>query len=255
MCRKKKLFFAIGAFLFILMLPMFIILFGGFKVKATEITQIDYSTFEKVVYVVSSDSWERNCTVLFNISDNDRLVYDSLQTQVIIIDEDGNLNVGSCYLIQLVSDGSYYDYTNYMQFDSYLNYFVSQSYQSGFRDGYASGVSVTDSGDAYNAGVSYGVSSANANWQGQYDSMYSEMLEYARTQWQAGYDAGVDNTHTEDLTIWSLFTTIIMFPIRILTEGFNVELFGVNIGGFLLAFIAISLVLIAIKFFLGKKGD
>lgn len=119
----------------------------------------------------------------------------------------------------------------------------NEEWESGYESGYGFGYT-----DGYDEGLDIGTN------QG-YQSGYSD----GNTQgYQTGYASGLLDGQSYDQTALTIFTGIIevgLLPVNIFLQMFNYEIFGINISGVVSALLTISIVIIIVRFLLGKKDD
>lgn len=120
---------------------------------------------------------------------------------------------------------------------------LSQAYENGYnvgqQEGYDNGL-INGQTQGYNTGYNDGFSAGES------------------TGYQTGYTAGLSDGQQYDDTALTIFTGIIevgLLPVNIFLQMFNYEIFGINISGVVSALLTISIVIIIVRFLLGKKDD
>lgn len=116
----------------------------------------------------------------------------------------------------------------YTQFGTPSN---SNIYQNGYNEGYY---------DGRIDGISEGMTDAKSEY---YQSGYE-------TGYREGYNASVADG-IESYGYYGLLNSIFSFPINIIKDGFDIDFFGINIGGFIMFILSISIVIYVVKKFRG----
>lgn len=159
---------------------------------------------------------------------------------------------GQVYLVKY--DGDYVQVNFSILYDEYLG----QYYESGYWAGYNTGLGETEQG-AYDNGLERG---KDLGYASGYENGYSDgdadgqaLYQYGTTGYQtifdAGKDAGIDigkNMQIDDPVesehaFYQMLRQIARYPVDIFTTGLNVDIFGVNVGGFLLGIGVVAIIL------------
>ena len=115
----------------------------------------------------------------------------------------------------------------------------------------------------YNSGYDYGISESNpvvydngynSGYDTGYDTGYNEGFQSGNdTGYDLGYNAGLNaQLPNVQLSLLGLLGTIFMFPFKLIAMGFDVEIFGFNVGHLMIFFLWISFILGIIAIL--KKG-
>lgn len=98
-------------------------------------------------------------------------------------------------------------------------------------------------------------SSGQADYQRGYNDGFTEGQQGG---YQQGYADGYTEGATQDETAVVIFTGILnvaLLPINMFLQIFNFEVFGINIGGLVSAFLTVAIVVIIIRIITGKKSE
>lgn len=118
------------------------------------------------------------------------------------------------------------------------------SYQEGYNTGYDVG---------YIAGENKGYTDgAEDGYDFGYDDGYSQGYDAGEIfGYQDGFSAGQDSDSTAT-TIFAGVLDVSMIPVNVFLLMFNYEVFGINIAGFITGLITIAMIIIIIRFVLGR---
>lgn len=183
-----------------------------------------------------------------------------IYAQVVLDSSDGlgisqaNVNVGNIYLIKgnLITAQDRYNVYSVTTLTIYNRVLTSNMYN----DGYSSGLD----------------SNQTESWQQGYDTAITNLEQTYLTALNTATQTYNDTIASKDAEIaslreqinsgttsWgsfqSLLATIFLFPIKFFKEGFNVELFGVNIGGLIIGIGLIGITIALLGVILGKRGN
>jgi len=151
---------------------------------------------------------------------------------------------------------------------SQVNTILTDLYDVRYNDGYTAGVNATYS-SAYEQGYNQGYDGGYKD--GDDHGIVTGRSEYAvgttkyNAIFQAGEDVGEERGYsigyqkaindgvTGGSAFYNMLKNIATYPVRIFSEGLDVEIFGVNVGGFLLGVAMIFIVVTIIKLVLGGR--
>lgn len=240
---------------------IFIIVFSIFSnipVNADSVN-ITYSPFTDFVYCYDIvDSYHIEFIVYAEISDG-IMVYESSP----YLDEwelsAENTHVGGSYFVvgnvYLVKrNADIVDVGFSVLYDTYLGMY----YDSGYWSGYNVALDATEQ-EIYQSGLDRGESLGYSSGKlDGYDDGYADgqaLYQYGTTGYQSIYDAGkeagivigrnqqIDDPVESDHAFYQMLRQIARYPVEIFTTGLNVDIFGVNVGGFLLGIGIVAIIL------------
>lgn len=118
-----------------------------------------------------------------------------------------------------------------------LNDYITSYYNSGYNDGTQANNDVV-----YNEGYKEGYKNGKESGISQgYNDGYTEGHD---TGYDLGYEAGLNaQMPNVQLSILSLLGTIFMFPFKLIALGFDVDIFGINVGELMVFILWTSLIL------------
>lgn len=179
---------------------------------------------------LSSDS---SFNLVFNSSDSKYgSLYNNLNDELVHA-----MNIGFEYLVYPLTTPIpieiQFNYYPYFAFDvpNFINssIYTDNTYQYGYDNGYSAGYN-----DGYSVGYGDGSSSG----------------------YQIGYNDGYEQGAAQDETavvIFSGICSVALLPVNMFLGFMNFEVFGINIGGLVSAFLTIAIVVIIIRIITGKK--
>lgn len=268
---KKRIFTILKVVGFILLICVIVTMFIGSCKKTYALTSYPNYNYKYVGIINNKTQVDSNyyqCSfAMTNYYNGDEWVEGNngdltgleVFIQIVLDTSDGlgisNANVtnGNLYMVKgSVASGDRYNIYSITTITIYNRVLTNDIYTNGYDIGLSSTTS-----DAYSQGYSSGYTSG-------YNSGSSELNS------QKNYYEGVIDSQNQDIQYyqniinsgsspWGSFTsllgTIFLFPIRFFKEGFDVDLFGVNLGGFIVGvgILAISFLILGVIFG-GKVG-
>lgn len=211
-------------------------------------------TGTRIYYYYNGTNYEitnRYHNYVFYLDSND------LQNEV---DETLKININELQIGTIVLFGGFVDNDNeayYINRITTISRYLDKITDTAYSDGYTVGINATDLIGAYNEGKEKGLEEAQSNylnslnqnndyWQEQYNSIVADR-DYYRNLYNSGQHPWGSFT--------SLLGTIFLFPIKFFKEGFNIDFFGVNVGGFIIGLGLIGIILAIIGLILGRRRD
>lgn len=94
------------------------------------------------------------------------------------------------------------------------------------------------------------IDNLNETIQNNLDNYNSSIPVIKDNAYNQGYQEGLNAGASSDFTLRTLLGTIFNYPLLILTEGLNIEIWGINLGGLILFILCIGIVWIIIKLIL-----
>lgn len=94
--------------------------------------------------------------------------------------------------------------------------------------------------------------------QGYYQGVQDGINQGQQEGYQQGYFDGYNEGITLDTNTATIFSGIIdigLLPVNVFLEMLNLEIFGINIAGFVMGLLSVAIVFILFKTFIGKGGD
>lgn len=91
-------------------------------------------------------------------------------------------------------------------------------------------------------------------YQGLQDGITQGQLEGYQQGYSDGYNEGII-IDTNTATIFAGIIDIGLLPVNVFLEMLNLEIFGINIAGFVMGLLSVAIVFILFKTFIGKGGD
>ena len=158
----------------------------------------------------------------------------------------------------LITNGVYYAVADYDIDTYYINiyeYWTINDYNNyKFQDGYNMGAQA-DNDSVYNQGYNTGYNFAYSQQYGEaYNQGYAEgIADNQQNIYNQGYADGEQVAAATQFNLLSLLGTIFMFPFKLVALGFDVEIFGVNVGALLIAIMVIGVVLGIVGIALGVR--
>ena len=118
----------------------------------------------------------------------------------------------------------------------------------------------------YNLGYQDGIQSTFGDHQEALDDAYQSgkiagenEFAYGSVGYTAIYDSGYYDGYRDGEShplnengFYTMLKTVALYPVQIFTDGLNVDIFGVNVGGFLLGIGMLALVFFLLRKFLGR---
>lgn len=267
----KKFFKKIFVFLVIGFVIMAGILSNFVKVNA-DVGTIEYNEYNYLINVFELNY--QDDFYLYNVIaviDNNQLDYVGGDNVGYSWKSDWQITAEGVYLVSATAGesqlGNAYYYliiTLCTPYESYLATYDNYSYTYGYSEGLSKGreygynEAVEEYNDYYGEGGEgyeyiYGLgetagSSDYAYGTEGYWTIYNAGKDY-------GYSAGIDYATRHDLTegsaFYNMLRQIAMYPVEIFTTGLDVDIFGINVGGFLLGIGMVALIFTIIKLFRG----
>lgn len=159
------------------------------------------------------------------------------------------------YFVQSEDDypSSSYSIIGASEYNTYLQWNNGGMYDAG----YGVGVATTEVSDAYSEGVEFGKEQAQKDFTRTLNSaLFQKDLTIASLQDDIDYYRGIINSGS---TPWgsfkSLLGTIFIYPIKFFKEGFDVDFFGVNLGGLIIGLGLLGISLAIVGAVLGKRAS
>lgn len=177
--------------------------------------------YDNVVQVVENNGLDRQFT--YNMTIQDSSITEALN------------NDQTLYFYFSVDYSSSMELTNWGDgfFDiNVMNYVIGSEYQDGYENGLVSG---------YNNGYDTGYQDGSTSG---YNSGYTN-------GYNKGYQDGYDYTENlDDYSVQSMLMTILDYPLKLVKDVTNVELFGVNLYSVITFVLSITLIAFVIKYFI-----
>ena len=145
-------------------------------------------------------------------------------------------------------------------FNDYLNDQYNNALSESYVNGYNTGIN-SNSTEIFNAGIDKG---KNDQYQIDYDNFNNQIkvindnhqiIVDDLTQQIADLNEQLDDNGAVNLKLRTFLSYLFTFPIQFFKEGFNVDLFGVNIGGLIVGLMMFGITFTLLGVLLGKRGS
>lgn len=251
---KKRIY---QILIFILCMFMFLSLFLPSLSAASY--EINYNPFTDLVYVVSVDNTSIEVLKYAEINDgimvgNDVVELDEYHLSGENTQPSGSVfSQGQMYLVKINNNVIDINYV------ILFNNFISQYGDSYYWQGYNVALDSSEQ-DILESGRQQGYSAGFiAGKQEGYDDGYADgqyPYSYGQSGYQSIFDAGKaageevgrqEQIDFGETNLYTMLRQIALYPVKIFTEGLNVDIFGVNVGGVLLGLGILVVILFIFK--------
>lgn len=181
----------------------------------------DWLFYDNQVQVFENNGLDRQFT--YNMTIQDSSITEALNN---------NQNLYFYFSVEYSSDMELTNWSEDFFNINVMNYIIGSEYQDGYENGLVSG---------YNNGYDTGYTDGNTNG---YNTGYAN-------GYNKGYQDG--NDYAEDLddySVQSMLMTILDYPLKLVKDVTNVEIFGVNLYSVITFALTITLVAFVIKYFI-----
>lgn len=210
----------------------------------TNADSIEYNEYNYLVnvYELNYD----NDFYLFNVIasiQNNILIYVDGDNTGYAWKSDIDISQVGLYLVNASSLEPVLNFYYYLQLNQVISYqtYIANVDNFAYTTGYSNGF-IDGNADGYDTGYDLGY---NEGLESQSSSHYSDGYSNGYdTGYDLGYNAGINaQIPQQQFSLFSLLGVIFLFPFKLLALGFDIDIFGVNVGGLMIGCIIIFFIM------------
>lgn len=254
--KKRILKKILGIGLFISVILILCICSSKTKAELIEgypvMTYADYNyivNIEEIDFITDQENYASGQSILKII--NNKLIQDNSLTLENWQNTSGDqINTG-IYLLKLDIQGNLI--LKAEPLNTYYNTMINNQSEFYYQNGYDTGTS-TNASRAYEAGYIKGSQEYAEEYQLAIENLEQQHQEELQTARDESYQLGIEYAQSHTINqpqLYDMLKQVALYPVLIFTQGLDIDIFGINIGGLLLGIFMIALMIIIIRLVIG----